>query len=58
MAKINHLNRKKRDGFMLAMLEQRPDLRGLPFLMGDDCRTQRGSGEGNLRSSGRKLFRR
>jgi hypothetical protein len=40
MAKINHLNAKKRDGFMLAMLEQRPDLRGLPFLMGDECRTR------------------
>ncbi|MBI1832085.1 MAG: HEAT repeat domain-containing protein [Planctomycetes bacterium] len=39
MAKMNHLNGKKRDGFMLALLEQRPDLRGLPFLMGDDCRT-------------------
>ena len=40
MAKINHLNGKKRDGFMLAMLEQRSDLRGLPFLMGDECRTR------------------
>ena len=40
MAKINHLNTKKRDGFMLAMIERRPDLRGLPFLMGDDCRTR------------------
>ena len=40
LAKINHLNGKKRDGFMLAMIEQRSDLRGLPFLMGDDCRTR------------------
>jgi hypothetical protein len=40
MAKINHLNAKKTDGFMLAMLEQRSDLRGLPFLMGDECRTR------------------
>ena len=39
MAKINHLNTKRTDGFMLAMLEQRTDLRGLPFLMGDACRT-------------------
>jgi hypothetical protein len=39
MAKINHLNLKKTDGFMLAMIEKRPDLRGLPFLMGDNCRT-------------------
>jgi hypothetical protein len=40
MAKINHLNLKKTDGFMLAMIEQRPDLRGLAFLMGDECRTR------------------
>ena len=40
IAKINHLNGKKTDGFLLAMLEQRTDLRGLPFLMGDDCRTR------------------
>ncbi len=40
MAKINHLNLKKTDGFMLAMIEQRSDLRGLPFLMGDECRTR------------------
>jgi hypothetical protein len=40
LAKVNHLNAKKTDGFMLAMLENRPDLRGLPFLMGDDCRTR------------------
>lgn len=39
MAKMNHLNAKKRDGFVLALLEQRSDLRGLPFLMGDECRT-------------------
>jgi hypothetical protein len=40
MAKINHLNWTKTDGFMRAMLEQRPDLRGLPFLMGEQCRTR------------------
>jgi hypothetical protein len=39
MAKINHLNLKKTDGFMLAMIEKRPDLRGLPFLLGDNCCT-------------------
>jgi hypothetical protein len=38
MAKINHLNAKKTDGFMLAMIDQRTDLRGLPFLMGEECR--------------------
>jgi hypothetical protein len=41
MAKINYLNLKKTDGFMLAMIEQRPDLRGVPFLMGDECRTRK-----------------
>ena len=40
MAKINHLNGKKRDGFMLALIDKRDDLRGLPFLMGDDCKTR------------------
>ena len=40
IAKINHLNRTKTDGFLLAMLDQRSDLRGLPFLMGDECRTR------------------
>lgn len=39
IAKINHLNAKKHDGFILAMIENREDLRGLPFLMGDDCRS-------------------
>jgi hypothetical protein len=40
LAKINHLNQKKTDGFMLAMLEQRTDLRGLPVRMGEECRTR------------------
>ena len=40
MAKINHLNAKKTDGFMLAMITERDDLRGLPFRMGDECRTR------------------
>lgn len=39
LAKINHLNAKKTDAFMAALLESRPDLAGLPFVMGDDCRT-------------------
>jgi hypothetical protein len=38
MAKINHLNRRKVDGFMEALLGQRPDLAGLPVAMGDACR--------------------
>jgi len=40
LAKVNQLNRKKTDGFMLALIEQRPDLRGLPYLMGEECRTR------------------
>ncbi len=36
--KIDFLNKKKEDGFLKAMLENRPDLQGLPFLMGADCR--------------------
>jgi hypothetical protein len=39
LAKISHLNAKKTDAFMTALLENRPDLAGLPFAMGDDCRT-------------------
>lgn len=38
LAKINHLNAKKTDAFMTALLENRSDLAGLPFAMGDDCR--------------------
>lgn len=40
MAKINHLNNKKTDGFMEALRNERPDLVGLPFAMGDACRTK------------------
>jgi hypothetical protein len=39
LAKINHLNAKKTDAFMTALIESRPDLAGMPFIMGDDCRT-------------------
>jgi hypothetical protein len=39
LAKINHLNAKQTDAFMAALLENRDDLRGLPFVMGDECRT-------------------
>lgn len=41
IAKINYLNLKKRDSFMDALLENRPDLAGLPFVMGDACRLQK-----------------
>ena len=41
IAKINHLNQKKTDSFMDALLGKRADLAGLPFAMGDACRTKR-----------------
>src|SRR5262249_47279283 len=40
MAKINHLNDKQTDGFIEALRGERPDLHGLPFAMGDACRTK------------------
>jgi hypothetical protein len=40
MAKINHLNDKDTDGFIEALRKERPDLIGLPFAMGDACRTK------------------
>jgi len=38
IAKVNHLNSKNTDAFMDALRGARPDLAGLPFAMGDDCR--------------------
>jgi hypothetical protein len=35
-----HLNGRKEDGFLLALLRTRPDLAGLPFAMGEACRTR------------------
>jgi hypothetical protein len=40
IAKINHLNDKKTDGFLEALRQDRLDLNGLPFAMGDACRTK------------------
>ena len=40
IAKINHLNREDPDGFLKALLANRTELRGLPFLMGKDCQTK------------------
>jgi hypothetical protein len=40
IAKINHINQKKTDSFMAALLGKRADLAGLPFAMGDECRTK------------------
>jgi hypothetical protein len=39
LAKINHMNAKKTDAFMSELIRSRPDLAGMPFVMGDDCRT-------------------
>ncbi len=39
LAKINHANGKKTDAFMTALIDSRPDLAGMPFRMGDQCRT-------------------
>jgi hypothetical protein len=39
IARINHLNQKKTDGFLEALRDRRPDLAGLAFAMGDACRT-------------------
>jgi hypothetical protein len=39
IAKVNHLNGKDPDGFLKALTAHRGDLRGLPFRMGDACRT-------------------
>ncbi|HVS35450.1 MAG TPA: HEAT repeat domain-containing protein [Gemmataceae bacterium] len=40
LAGINFLNGKKTDGFLLALRGERADLDGLPFAMGDACRTR------------------
>lgn len=41
LAKINHLNKEGTDHFMKVLLENRPDLAGLPWAMGDACRTSK-----------------
>src|SRR5262249_42971384 len=40
LAKINVLNKRETDAFMKALLAERTDLAGLPFAMGDSCRTK------------------
>jgi hypothetical protein len=40
IARINHLNGQKIEGFLEALKGQRADLTGLPFAMGDACRTK------------------
>ena len=41
LAKILFANSDKTDAFMIALLERREDLAGLPFAMGADCRMSR-----------------
>ena len=40
LAGINFLNGRKADGFLQALRDDRPDLDGMPFAMGDACRTR------------------
>jgi hypothetical protein len=40
IAKINHLNDKNTDGFIEALRSERSDVAGMPFAMGDACRTK------------------
>ena len=40
IAKINHLNQKKTDGFLDLLRGELTDLNGLPFATGDACRTK------------------
>src|SRR5262249_20779709 len=35
-----HLNARQEDGFLKALIKERQDLRGMPFVMGDKCRTK------------------
>ncbi len=41
LARINHLNKEGADHFLHTLRQQRPDLDGLPFIMGDACRMSR-----------------
>jgi hypothetical protein len=41
LAKINHVNRKGTDRFVQLLVDHRPDMQGLPFVMGDACRMSR-----------------
>jgi hypothetical protein len=40
VARVNHINKKEADGFIKALQANREDLAGLPFAMGDKCRTK------------------
>jgi hypothetical protein len=41
LAKIKHLNDKNADAFMTELLASRPELAGMPFAMGDKCRSDK-----------------
>lgn len=43
-ATISYLNEKKKDGFMETLIANRTELHGLPFMMGDACRTDEAKG--------------
>jgi len=49
VAKVNFANKNKTDRFMEEIVAHRPDLRGLPFTLGETCR---------LKKDARSLFRR
>lgn len=46
-----HLNGRAEDGFLKALVKERDDLRGLPFVMGDRCRTK-GTRAGAFKEAG------
>jgi hypothetical protein len=43
--KINQVNTTRTDAFVETMTRQRADMRGLPFVMGDDCRLPQDRGQ-------------
>ncbi len=48
--RIRQENTAKQDGFLLAQMQQRPELRGLPFIMGDACKLDAEAGNAFQRS--------
>jgi hypothetical protein len=51
-----HLNGQEEDGFLKALLRTRPDLAGLPFVLGDACRT-RGERRAAFKEAAQKVRR-
>ena len=54
-AKINHLNSKQSDGFIRELHGHRLDLRGLPLLIGKECRTSKRDTEVSAGRSARQV---